>query len=939
MNNWKEKIPAIFAEQGDIVEVPLDAQTDSQVSFETGYTVNYERDAVDELGNPLVQYGIERTKFNYLMKVLTTAIKEVQEVIPVYTEGTTDKVDVSSVITATNTFDVLESLLCIDNATGKASRITKEDIIANLHPDVNLSNDNITISELATTAMDNFLSIDGDIIKKADKMLQSVIEEINLSADNVVISATTTFDNTDSIVVTNAEGKVAKATTIPQEKIENINVSKDNISIDEYTDQEPDATFKPIIASDSGKLYTKDTLSSEMIESVKPEQIDGDVFAKAIKYTVMDKDTYPDGLDNLIQTGLYHVIDHDDYKDMINDEIDTTEKEEYILKVMNPILTKSRMVDTELTTFEELAKIMESDLISPYNPIIQVIGVSADNTDDTKVTQIFSINGKCVATRTFTATVSGLVDDTFKAETSLIRNYIEEELIDFMYDGDATAAKTDVDNMRRFMTISYNGNDELCYAINFLGEVYPNVVTINTDLAHDDISDQYDSDFVKYAIKYNESLYYKDDTKIIKVNKKEADDNLIRPIVRQLEIPKEVGNHVLMVKDRNTDRRYIALVNYVGNGLLLQNHYNLPNEVESVFNIQNYMKIHNIIGYTEAFLKTATLIVYNMDNLNNIPKTELTNDLSVFGTTTLKGNLSVNEGTTTTINSDTVAINSPTTVNDDLTVTGTLNAGSFQLPDNFNVDDLTVGNNLTVSGHAALNGSTAINGTLTLKSDYEGGHIFLDPNNTNWTDETSKKGINIDRFKNDELRIFTGSPVVHYASMQQGDVRFHQNTAVEGNLNVTGTISNTDLQNKLNAKLDKTGGTVSGGLTVNGTTSLNHTYINGGLTINNLTQINGDLSVSGKIRNKDYVVDTFKSGNSWYRVWSDGWIEQGGTARTIDTTVTFLKTFRDTAYTLVGVGFVVTMVGQQFVTKYTNRFVTGSGTNHCGTESWYACGY
>ena len=45
------------------------------------------------------------------------------------------------------------------------------------------------------------------------------------------------------------------------------------------------------------------------------------------------------------------------------------------------------------------------------------------------------------------------------------------------------------------------------------------------------------------------------------------------------------------------------------------------------------------------------------------------------------------------------------------------------------------------------------------------------------------------------------------------------------------------------------------------------------------------------------VVTTYISGTSWYRVWSDGWLEQGGIINA-GGTVTFLKPFPDTNYTL-----------------------------------------
>lgn len=53
-----------------------------------------------------------------------------------------------------------------------------------------------------------------------------------------------------------------------------------------------------------------------------------------------------------------------------------------------------------------------------------------------------------------------------------------------------------------------------------------------------------------------------------------------------------------------------------------------------------------------------------------------------------------------------------------------------------------------------------------------------------------------------------------------------------------------------------------------------------------------------------YVVDTYRSGNSWWRLWSDGWLEQGGrTAQSTGvtsriTSITLLKNFKDTTYSV-----------------------------------------
>ena len=51
---------------------------------------------------------------------------------------------------------------------------------------------------------------------------------------------------------------------------------------------------------------------------------------------------------------------------------------------------------------------------------------------------------------------------------------------------------------------------------------------------------------------------------------------------------------------------------------------------------------------------------------------------------------------------------------------------------------------------------------------------------------------------------------------------------------------------------------------------------------------------------KPYITETYVNGASWYRVWSDGWCEQGGvntkTGSGTLVTVNLLKTFRDTNY-------------------------------------------
>ena len=97
---------------------------------------------------------------------------------------------------------------------------------------------------------------------------------------------------------------------------------------------------------------------------------------------------------------------------------------------------------------------------------------------------------------------------------------------------------------------------------------------------------------------------------------------------------------------------------------------------------------------------------------------------------------------------------------------------------------------------------------------------------------------------------------------------------------------------------------------------------------------------------KAYIVETWRSGTSWYRKYSDGWIEQGGlTESGNDILVTFPKSFSDTNYTAL-----VTSVYGARVDGYNafcghkatanmrvyNKMIGSDAKTHIG---WYACGY
>lgn len=88
-----------------------------------------------------------------------------------------------------------------------------------------------------------------------------------------------------------------------------------------------------------------------------------------------------------------------------------------------------------------------------------------------------------------------------------------------------------------------------------------------------------------------------------------------------------------------------------------------------------------------------------------------------------------------------------------------------------------------------------------------------------------------------------------------------------------------------------------------------------------------------------HIIDAYVNGESWYRVYSDGWCEQGG--RGWDPT--FLKTFKDTNYTIMAIGYVY-VYAVAIKTKSTTgctfyQWQTGNSAGNTTPVTWYACGY
>ena len=116
------------------------------------------------------------------------------------------------------------------------------------------------------------------------------------------------------------------------------------------------------------------------------------------------------------------------------------------------------------------------------------------------------------------------------------------------------------------------------------------------------------------------------------------------------------------------------------------------------------------------------------------------------------------------------------------------------------------------------------------------------------------------------------------------------------------------------------------------------------------TAINTALSDAIKpsdLHEANVIVETYVNGTDWYRIWSDGWIEQGGRvsiSQDTQTTVSLLKSFSDINYTVL---ITANKSGLQlsgdgnFTVEYlsTTQFKWGNGDDFSGVGIWYACGY
>ncbi len=121
-----------------------------------------------------------------------------------------------------------------------------------------------------------------------------------------------------------------------------------------------------------------------------------------------------------------------------------------------------------------------------------------------------------------------------------------------------------------------------------------------------------------------------------------------------------------------------------------------------------------------------------------------------------------------------------------------------------------------------------------------------------------------------------------------------------------------------------------------------------------MDRIEGLLSkfeeISNKLNSMKYVVETGQSedGNQWYRIWSDGWIEQGGNfggqvGGWTNTSITYLKSFKDLNYSLFLQGNWSDANASSC--KINSRTTSTANVTYANNltsaqySKWYACGY
>jgi hypothetical protein len=107
------------------------------------------------------------------------------------------------------------------------------------------------------------------------------------------------------------------------------------------------------------------------------------------------------------------------------------------------------------------------------------------------------------------------------------------------------------------------------------------------------------------------------------------------------------------------------------------------------------------------------------------------------------------------------------------------------------------------------------------------------------------------------------------------------------------------------------------------------------------TDLNGKADVDLSNCTKPHIVETYVNGTSWYRVYSDGWCEQGGYAIKGSEgwlTISLLKNFVDTNYNLSVTPY-TTNTSTYMAHEVKDKTISNFAAYMIVAIDWHACGY
>ena len=109
-------------------------------------------------------------------------------------------------------------------------------------------------------------------------------------------------------------------------------------------------------------------------------------------------------------------------------------------------------------------------------------------------------------------------------------------------------------------------------------------------------------------------------------------------------------------------------------------------------------------------------------------------------------------------------------------------------------------------------------------------------------------------------------------------------------------------------------------------------------------KLENQLNIDHSNDTKPYITETYKNGNSWYRMWSDNWCEQGGSVIWNSfsngiVTVNLLKAYIDTQYFINFTRTHNTKVTTSFGCTLATNKITIYANEGQPQVIWYACGY